>query len=499
MALSPDFMAEVTRTKGDPNRFSELVFGTGLHDGQVRFYHSGIKDVNFLLPGNSWGKTEYIARMAMYYGWHKEGHPDELATFADWLSAKFQILVASYNYGVAKESFERLDLYRKNREEVAALITRQVDSDETTVELANGARIDWGSLDNLGRLVEAARRNRIFVDEAGHIPDLAYTFDSILYPRTMGVGGKTDLLGTPKPHSDPYLLEVFEKGKEENPFYYSQEGSVFENQFWPQSERARVLANPRYVTGWREFDPATDDPLVVTGGLYPILTKMGLQVILGRFILAGGLFFNRLHIARLFSEGLEVEWAGENFFSVPADPKRLYMGGFDLGGNKKRTRKNHGSDPTVGFVIDYTDKPWQIVYYNYIEGGEADWEQKYDVMAGVYKDYRLPYLIIDATGQVDSVQEALQNRGVEVEGIHYGGQGNKKFDMLRSLQLATEMEWDGTRGLLRSPLIERCKHELDHYVLPDEGISQDTVMTLAMVVWHVTQNELPPAAYGDLF
>ena len=498
--LSSDYMQRLANTKGDPNSFSELVFGTRLHDGQIRYYQNSIKDVNFLLPGNSWGKTEYITRLSVYYGWHKEGYPGELASFEDWLKAAFQVLVCSYNYGVAKESFERLDRYRQTREEVAALIARQVDSDETTIELTNGASIDWGSLDNLGRLVEAARRNRIFVDEAGHIPDLAYTYDSILYPRTMGVGGKTDLLGTPKAHSDPYLLEVFEKGKEPNPFYYSQEGSVFENQFWPPEERLRVLANPRYVTGWREFDPTTDDPLVVTDGLYPILTNMGKQVILGHFILAGGLFFNRMHVARLFQwTGEEPPWLGENYFEFKPQPGRMYMGGFDLGGNKKRTRKNHGSDPTVGFVVDYTEKPWVVQYYNYIEGGDADWEQKYEVMAHVYKSYNLPYLIIDATGQVDSVQEALQDRGVEVEGIHYGGQGNRKFDMLRSLQLATEMEWGGSRGLLRSPPIPGLKHELDHYVLPDEGITQDRVMALAMVVSHVVANELPPAAYGDLF
>ena len=52
------------------------------------------------------------------------------------------------------------------------------------------------------------------MDEAGHIPDLSYTFDNILFPRTMGVGGQIHLFGTPKAHSDPYLLEVYEKGKD---------------------------------------------------------------------------------------------------------------------------------------------------------------------------------------------------------------------------------------------------------------------------------------------
>jgi hypothetical protein len=111
----------------------------------------------------------------------------------------------------------------------------------------------------------------------------------------------------------------------------------------------------------------------------------------------------------------------------------------------------------------------------------------------------MPYLLIDSTGQIDSVSEALQDRGVEVEGIHFGGAGSKKFDMLRSLQLALELEWDTVRGLIRSPMLERMKYELDHYVLPDDDIVQDNVMVMAMLVHHLGQWELPAATMGEVF
>jgi hypothetical protein len=499
-------MAELAGTREDPARFAKLVFNpeddrAGLHQGQVRYTREANGQVNFLLPGNSWGKTEFIVRYSLHAGWFKTGL--DLPDFESWTAAPYRILVASYNYSIAQESFERFIRYQATNPRVAALIAG-INRSDSRVTLTNGTILDWGSLDGQGRLVEAVRYNLIFVDEAGHIPDLSYTYDSILYPRTMGVGGVIHFLGTPKAHSDPYLLEVYEKGRYGGDgFYFSQSGAVFENEFWPVEEKHRILRNPRYVRGWETCpDGGCDDPVCFPDfGGHAILTQMGRQVILGHFVLEGGLFFNRFAINRMFQwEGDPAPWQGDDFFQYEAQPGHLYAGAFDLGGNRLRRRKTtRGSDPTVGIVVDYTTRPWQVVYYNFIEGGSADWEDKYAVMEDVYRRFRLPYLLIDATGQLDSVGEALQSRGVEVEGITFGGAGQRKYDMLRNLQLCTEMEWGTERGALRSPPIPVLKHELEHYALPDDNIKQDTVMTLAMVAWHIAQYEMPEMVPGEVY
>lgn len=501
--MRSDFAAALAATYGDPSAFSELVFGTPLNKAQRRYTRDAHGQVNFLLPGNSAGKTELILRFALYMAWHKVG-PQRLDTFEGWFKQRYQGLVASYNYGVAEESFSRLQDARDTREEVAALVT-DVNISKSRATLANGAVIMWGSLDDKGKLVEAKRTNFIFVDEVGHIPNLSYTYDSVLYPRTLGVGGVIHLFGTPKPTSDPYLMEIAEKGKEGGDgYYFSQGGSVFENEYWPEDEKERVLKNPRYVRGWVACKGCDDEVLCFPDlGGHPILTPMGRQVFLGAFVLEGGLFFNRLHVARIFAwDGLEPEWLGEDHFAMPPRPGRMYMAAFDLAGNKLRKygTKRAGSDPTVGFVIDYTDKPWRIVRYDYIRGGEADWQEKYTLMEEVYRTYNLPYLLIDATGNLDSVVEALQQRGVEVEGISFGGASARKLDMLRNLQLCMEMDWGyGDKGVLRSPLIPKLKHELEHYVLPDDHIEQDCVMALCMVVHHCAMNDMPDAVYGEVY
>ena len=506
-------MQKLAGTKGDPSAFSELVFGTRYHQGQKEYAENAVADVNLLIPGNSWGKTEFIVRQAFYEAWFKIG-PNTPDNFEDWFNQTDNTLLASFEYDTIGEEYDRFCKYENSRPEVKALISRNVASPHPTIELTNGSVIDFGSLKDQGRHVEATRYNRIFVDEAGHIPDVSYTYDSVLYPRTMGVSGRIHLVGTPKPHSDPFLLEIFEKGKRgDDPFYFSKQGAVLENEFWTQAERDRVLRNPRYVKGWRpvEHDEALgvlEKAVTDVDGVpsVPILTPMGKQVILGAFVIAGGYFFNRFYVARMFEweddENLygEPEFNGDSFTFAPRKD-RFYMGAFDLAGNKRKLkgRKGRGSDPTVGFVIDHTTRPWHIVRFDYIPGGDADWEDKYRLMKQVYLDFKLPLLLIDATGNVDSVQEALQNRGVEVDGIQFGGSSNKKFDMLRNLQLATEMEWDGIRGLLRSIPIPQLKYELDHYIIPDDEIVQDCVMALAMVVHELVLSDLPPSFAGEVY
>lgn len=501
--LTDTYMTDLANTAGNPSEFSRIVFGTPFHPGQERYTKEANGQVNFLLPGNSWGKTEFILRYAIYNGWFKGDFAWE--SFESYFARPFRILIASYNYDTAGESFTRLENYIRNRPEVNAMVA-STNKQDHAVRLSNGTVIDWGSLDGQGRLVEAARYNVIFVDEVGHIPDLANTYDSILYPRTMGVGGVIHLLGTPKSHSDPYLLEIYEKGKEGGDgFYFSQSGAVDENTFWPKNEKLRVLKNPRYVRGWTPCSGCDEKLCYPEMGGHPLLTPMGRQVLLGHFVIEGGLFFNRHFVRNVFERwtadpDAAVEWLGDDFFAVPPQKGHVYAAAWDLAGNKLRKRnRRSGSDPTVGMVADITTKPWRIVYYNFIHGGDADWQDKYDIMAKVAKDYRIMLTCIDSTGQQDTVIEALQDRGIEVEGIHFGGSSNKKIDMLRNLQLVMELEWDGSRGCLISPEIPRVRAELEHYILPDEGIAQDTVMTLAMLAHSIMQNEVPEFMAGEVW
>lgn len=502
LSLPANFAEELAATRGDPSAFSKLIFGTPMHRGQTRYATNATATVNFLTPGNSWGKTEFLLRFAVYNCWWKLCHFDPPQSYEEWEEIEYKGLICSYSYSVAKESFDRFLLHHNNRDTLQAIVSDYSKSDPPRITFTNGSILDWGSLADDGRHIEAARRRFIAVDEAGQIPDFKAAYDNVLYPRTMGVGGVIHLIGTPKPHTDPFLLEVHERGLDgDDPFYYSQKGHFLENEFWPQQEVERVIKNNRYISGWKPCSDGDNcqEELCIEGHGHPIMTDMGRQVLLGDFLSTGQLFFNKHHIAAMFEEHTSGEWLGDDSYSEPPLPGHIYIGGFDLGGNRLRKSRKQGSDATVGVVLDITNKPWRLVRYEYVPGGTADWHAKYQLMQDFFESYPMPFLLIDTTGTVDSVQEELEKRGLDIEGVHFGGNSSKKFDMLRGLQLAVDMQYNGTRGLLRSPLIPRMKKELTKYALPDDRIEQDTVMVMAMVVSCAVDFDVPESTVGEVW
>lgn len=478
--------------------FNTLLFGDvecedgisrSLHDGQARFIQNARAQVNLLSPGNSWGKTELVAREMVRRAWRKSGA--RIASPEDWLHADWRGLICSYEYGTAAESFQRLMNLYNQKGNFFRLVKKVKQSEgEQQFVLKNGSIIDFGSLKDDGRHVEATRRNFIVVDEVGQIPNFEKCYNDVLYPRTMGVDGVIWLIGTPKQHTDPFVYEIFEIGQSgDDPMYFSMEGDTLtDNTFWKEKERERVRMNPKMVN----YD-----------GTY---TSLGKQVIQGKFVIAGGLFFNRIRVAKMF----------KGAYTLPQEPEagHRYLVAWDLGGRKKN------SDATVGFVWDITRKPWRVVDFISLDGWEADWQEKYDHIGSKNDKWQPPYVLVDVTGSTkDSVAEELENRGVPVEGVQFGGAGvgGKKFNMLRALQLAMEMECDVERldeegnrvvvkhkGLIEfpslenAPEMERVKKEFDFYTLKDDSLKQDCVMASAMLAFYALEEQVPEHYKGEV-
>lgn len=478
-------LASCDNTAEGIQKFNRTVFGTELHPGQLDFTLSATKQVNLLSPGNSWGKTEWVARELVRRCWLKLGavEPDDME---GWLLSPYNALCAAFNYDIAEEAFNRLDHMYRAGGPLSFLIEQLWVSKPQKIRFTNGSVLDFGSLGEGGRLIEATRRHVIFVDEVGQVPEFEEVFNSVIYPRTIGVNGDVFLVGTPKPHTDSFIHEIFDVGLTgDDPFYFAREGSSFENIYWPAEEQARVLKNPKLVR--RVNEDGTVE-----------FTDLGRQVILGKFRLAGGLFFNRLRVSRMFSG----DW---RFDEVKPSPKGVYLAAADLGGRKKK------SDATVVMVMDVSSFPWRLVSYQRLEGTDADWEDKYDAIEAVYDEWRPPYFLLDVTGQQDSVAEVLEKRGIPVEGVNFGGAlGSKKLNMLRSLQSVLEMDFkdsDGNsvRGLIRCPAVvvepdmRQPKTEMERYALADKNLTQDCVMTLAMLAHYALQEQVPEPTFGDAY
>jgi hypothetical protein len=498
-------MARLAQCKDDEagiQSFNELVFGSRLHDGQLRVATGSRKETNLISPGNSWGKTEFITREAVRYCWFKLVHGCAYTSPQEWLERDYRALICSYQFDIAKESFNRLlQRYDSGGGLLRTLVKRVIRSDPPKIEFANGAVLDFGSLDQGGRHVEGTRRQAIWVDEVGHIPDFRDAYRGILYPRTMGVKGIIWLLGTPKPHTDPWLFEMSLDAENPDSYYSFYEASSYENTYWPAEERERVERNPE---------------LFKSNGS---LTEMGKQVVQGKFILAGGLFFNRAHVLRMFK--------GNHAFGLCAPGG---VTAWDLAGSSKN------SDATVGLTLDTSSAPWRVTRLEHLPGGSADWEEKYDLIEQCYLDDKPQVVGVDVTGPTgDSIAEELENRGLPVERIHFGGQSGKKYDMLRSLQSRMEMGgatvvskdlvtrkdvrtvrsdadingddytvspfsgWIRFPDLTENPELSDRKKEFDFYKLEDKGQTTDTVMALAMANKLAVDTWLPPPMYGYVY
>jgi len=472
--------------------------------GQVDFSVQATKPINLLSPGNSWGKTEHIARDILMRAWYKldldhrgmwwlEG--DE--SWDEWERMDWRGLVCSFQYKTARESFERIVQWYERSDPIAAIIDSHSTTNPAWVKLRNGAVIDWGSLDEGGKHVEATRRRNIKVDEAGLIPDMRGIHGNILNPRTLGVAGKSDWYGTPKPATDEFVFEVFEAGQEpDHPRYFSAEGDARDNPFWPESDRARVMADPELVN---QHDGS--------------FTPLGRQVILGQFAQAGRKWFLRRAVWEMFT--------GAHSWYV-AQPTRIHLPGrkdeyrrplvfqaWDLGGSRP------GGDATVGLtgVVHPGVLPYRVIDMDYIEAGDADWKQKYDRIEAAFKKHHPQQVAVDVTGPTaDAVQEELERRQLPIEGIHFGGSSAKKHDMVRGLQADIEARWDydevTEEGVQRKQVLGKWRWpDPEHYMnlvdrrtefyryrYPDDKkLRQDTVMAMGMLAMIVRDNAPPPS------
>jgi hypothetical protein len=319
-----------------------------------------------------------------------------------WLRTDWRGLIASFQYDIGKESFWRIAQWVDRGDPVARIVREVKKTDPPRIILINGAVLDWGSLDEGGKHVEAVRRRMVKVDEVGHMRDYRTIHNNVLMPRTLGVAGKMDLYGTPKTYTDEWVFEIFEEGLTgDSRRYYSMEGSSLDNPFWPAADRDRVLADPELVRPDGSFTP------------------LGEQVILGRFIQAGAKFFHRGAVSTMFTG--DHTWYDLTRYDPGRQRRQPMAPGYvfqawDLAGSRP------GGDATVGITVNGTAPPYQVSHLEYLLPEDVSWREKYDIIEENYQTQAPVAVGVDATGPTtDSVVEELQRRGLPVVPYHSAG------------------------------------------------------------------------------
>jgi hypothetical protein len=456
----------------DPVFFARHMLGVELHDGQKQWLQNSVEPINCLLPGNRWGKSTVEAVKHLHKCFTKDGHKGD-----SWQGAPYNTISVSVSADQAEIIFS-MAKRMVSAPAIAPFVKRVYKTPFPTIVFLHGSEFTCRSAHDDGKYIDGHRYDYVSIDEAGWIPDLKKLLNGVVLMRLAG-GGELDLVGTPKGRGDFFWYA--NRGLRGMRGYYAQRGTTFENIYLPKADlkrREELL---------RQADPRLRD-----------------QVLYGAFVAEEGLSFTEDQLDNLF-EPLMPE-------SQPREPGHTYVQAWDLG------RK---SDWTVGFTIDVTRRPWQVVDFQRLN--KVPWEEIYNLIDQKAKEYGVWLPRIDATGpQGDVIEEELWKRGRQVEAFRIST-GAVKLNLVNRLQAVLDdgrsiAGWnvvpvdageitvpvldaprEGNWGLLRSHPYPSLVDEMASYSLDDRNLTQDTVMALAMAVDLAYGGDVAEPVIGGLF
>jgi hypothetical protein len=453
------FLVELARVEPDFEAFNALVFGKTYPDlpavspaQEDYFYNSLDVAQNVLCCGNSWGKTDYLARKHTYMCIYKHGlnlPPAKKAV------AEYNTLNCSYTYDISKKVFNRI-VGLKRTSEIMRWMILKVDNTKFEIEFRCGSKFTAGTTKDRGKYIEGERIFYLSCEEAGYETDLCYLRDNVFKPRTLvpsaTVTPSIDYVGTPKHFSDPEYEVMFNEGQDpDNPRCYSREGSTYEN----------IYLTPDQI---RELEEGLDD-------------ESRARVIYGKFASARGAPFSSDLILPIFSEHLTEEERRAN---------STYVTTWDL------ARIN---DKTVGYVLDVTYKPFKrIVKRREMRGN--DWEDIFDMIEGVHYEYGAKMNCIDSTGMGgDMAHSALSKRRIPLYGLNFAKKKESIMENLRielGREIAVPARWsslygDKTKGTIKSFPCKPLKEQLTRWRWKDESLATDDLMALAIGNYYLSR------------
>ncbi len=461
----------------DPALFSKYMLKFSPHDGQATWLQNANKHVNILVPVNRWGKTFVIAMDHIYHNAFKIGLPPMSAL------ARREEPYATVS---TAPSFDQAGLVYKAAKQLLAtnamapLVKRFRATPFPSIEFRNGSTMHVRSLHDDARYVDGHGYRYLSIDEAGWIPNLRTLIDSVLLMRLAG-GGNISLIGTPKGKNDLYWY--YRKGALEEPNYYSQKGSIFDNPYLPVEDlkiRADILGESN--------------------------EKLKQQVLYGEFVDFEGLAFTSEQLENAFDEDIPLR--------TPYQADHRYVTAWDLG---------RQTDWTVGVTLDISERPWRMVRFDRLN--KVPWEQIYNLIKDVRNEYECMWAYIDATGPGgDVIEEEMLKRRIPVVGVKTSS-ANAKLSLINGIQAAfdegrkVEGEYEvmdhngvikrhprlqapgeGDWGTLRLPMEKQLLIELELYMMDDKKLVQDSVFALGLAVAAARETEyISPPVVGGLY
>lgn len=459
--------------------FAEVLLGMPLHEGQKKFLRDGNAKVNVLVPANRWGKSITVAIKHIHHCFYKVGvgrgntqahsrshyRTANLAPHSDATKPVFDairaIMTSSFTIpqedGSALTNDCKIGWFLKD--------TGIRYSTPYYIPFVNNSEILFRSTgEDKGDSIQGKPFGYISYDEGGRSNHLEYELDSNIIPRLADLRGSLDLVSTPDTSSASIMThyELFEKGKRNEPGYYSQEGSISDNIFLLRN-------NPSYI----------EDAIKMYRG-NPILD----QVLYGKFVFGGDNLYPADQIEEAKDETLN---DGERYMEG-----HQYVIGIDTA---------MGEDEEVFTVIDITKLPYRVVRIIGAKGNTKSPQMHMNDFIDLYwsynKDHNVKIILETWNGESARFYQDLppdmqantkcfgswQPPGVTTKMIGRNPRNVRKAEILIALQkILANRE-------IKIPNNPSLVKQLSIYREDDTKLKTDRVMSLALAVWLATDGK----------
>ena len=416
--------------------------------GQAGWLRFANRKINCLATSNRWGKSTVSAIKHLWHGFYKIGWEGTIKEFA---TKTYYTLNCGPETDLTNPVFKEISDIRQDPECLIADSFQEVRIDKyfKGFRFDNSAEVHFRTTAKKAKGIHGKPYHYISFDECDRENYLDEIVTEVLLPRTLDTGGRIDLISTPagvlqfKDYFDRGFLEEYKKD------FYSQAGIIEEN----STEYGGYLL-PKDIEEIRRTILASN-PRILD------------QVMKGSFIEAPDAVFHHDTISKFFDKELPE--------AQPGKQDRQYVAGWDLGIT---------ADPTVGFVLDVTEKPYKTVRYEYLLDEKP--EIIYQRIREVHSQYGIKpsMTIIDAAGM--GGQMFLKELSSDVRPTEWVTGRRKGMD---KIGLVTALIRGMDNEEIKCFPIPKFRDELYRYRWKDDRLRCDHLMSMAMAYWQTRRHE----------
>lgn len=362
--------------------FINRLLGMPLHPGQIKYIEDTFRKktkVNTLVPANRWAKTTTLALIQIHTNFYKFGVPE--GNRQAWLRTLYRTANVAPASALLEPVFHYIDqimtsafpirlpdgriITNKCLIEWFYLAEKTVKSPPMRQYFANNSYVEHRTLGLTGSdSLEGKPYGLITYDEGGRSDHLEREVNGTLLARLFDWNGQLHIASTPDQNSPSilYHFELYQKGLAGLPGYYTMEGQLKDNIFFPPEQ----IENQYKLY---EGNPLKD------------------QVLYGKFVFGGDNLLNAEDILAAKDNSLN---DGERF----KEGHRYVIS----------TDTAIGADEMVHSVIDVTDKPHRLVRQMAAKGNSKSPQRHLNDFIDLYDSYRTeeyssPYILETWNGE----------------------------------------------------------------------------------------------------